>query len=172
VVVCVFLAIGWWALAVGLFSYIRSSGVGTTPANFTNFVDNDVVWAVRLVFTFFAAFFAGYFGLTVSGRGRTLGQSALGLWVVRQEDPDQRLPVGRALLRAMLWWGSVVPFVLLQIVPLSLLDLYGALWTISFVLAVIGVASDPLKQGWHDKLGGALVIEVRAAPSLVIAERR
>jgi hypothetical protein len=171
VVVSVFLAIGWWVLVVAFFSYLRSSGIGT-PANPTNFDVNDLVWVARLALALLAAFFAGYFGLVVSGRGRTLGQSALGLWVVRQEDPDQRLPVGRALLRAMLWWGLVVPFVLLQIVPLPLLDLFGSLWTIFVVVATIGVASDPLKQGWHDKLAGALVIEVRAAPALVIGGRQ
>jgi hypothetical protein len=171
-VVSVCLMMGWWALVVSVLSYVRNPGVGT-PANRTNFVDNDLVWVARLVLTLLAAFFAGYFGVLVSRRGRTLGQSALSLWVVRQEDTDQRLSAGRALLRAVLWWGPFVllQLVLLQIVSISLFNLLGTLWSILGVLAVIGVASDPLKQGWHDKLGGALVIEVRAAPTLVIAER-
>jgi uncharacterized RDD family membrane protein YckC len=73
----------------------------------------------------------------------------------------------------MPWWGPFVllQLVLLQIIPLPLFDLIALLWFTLGVVAVIGVASDPLKQGWHDKLGGALVIGVRAAPSLVIAER-
>jgi hypothetical protein len=166
--VSVCLVIGFWILFFAVLFFVKSSGVGR-PANLTNFVVNDLAWVVRLALALLAAFFAGYFGVLVSRRGRTLGQSALGLWVVRQEDTDQRLSAGRALLRAMPWWG---PFALLQIVPLPLLALLVWLWIGLGVLAMIGVASDPLKQGWHDKLGGALVIEVRAAPSLVIAERR
>lgn len=170
--VSVCLMVGWWALFFALLAYVRSSAVGG-PTNLINFVDNDLVWVARLVLALVAAFFAGYFGVLVSRRGRTLGQSALGLWVVRQEDPDRRLSSGRALLRAMFWWGPFVllQLVVLQILPVPLFNLLGLLWAILSIIALIGVASDPLKQGWHDKLGGALVICVRAAPELVIAER-
>jgi hypothetical protein len=37
--------------------------------------------------------------------GSTVGQRAVGVRVVREEDPGGRLPLSRSLLRALVWWG-------------------------------------------------------------------
>jgi uncharacterized RDD family membrane protein YckC len=98
---------------------------------------------------FDAAFSVLYFGVLVSGWGSTVGQRAVGVRVVCQEDSAKSLPVGRAVLRAIVWWGAALcSFVvgLSTIVELAVL------------LAVLWVAWDPRKQGLHDKLGGALVV--------------
>jgi uncharacterized RDD family membrane protein YckC len=97
-----------------------------------------------------------YFGVLVSGWGSTVGQRAVGVRVVCQEDTANSLPLGRAVLRAIVWWGAA----LLSFVP-GLSDIAG----LAVLLAFLWVAWDPRKQGLHDKLGGALVLRTVALPA-------
>ena len=97
-----------------------------------------------------------YWGLVVAAWGRTIGQAAVGVRVVRQEDPTKPLPLERALTRAAVWWG---PAILGLVAALNLVG--GLIWLIS----LLWVAWDPRKQGLHDKLGRALA--VRVAPATV-----
>jgi uncharacterized RDD family membrane protein YckC len=95
---------------------------------------------------------AVYFGGLVAWQGRTLGQRAMGTFVVRAEDGG-RLPLGRAYLRAVIFWGPGV------------IGLVPAVGSIAGLIALIGLLSaawDQRKQGWHDKLARSLV--VRRAP--------
>jgi uncharacterized RDD family membrane protein YckC len=95
---------------------------------------------------------AVYFGGLVAWQGRTLGQRAMGAYVVRAEDGG-KLPLGRAYLRAVIFWGPGV------------VGLIPAVGSIAGLIALIGLLSaawDKRKQGWHDKLARSLV--VRRAP--------
>jgi uncharacterized RDD family membrane protein YckC len=92
---------------------------------------------------------AAYFGGLVAWQGRTLGQRAMGLFVVRAEDGG-KLPVDRAFLRAVIFWGPGV------------VGLVPAVGSIAGLIALIGLLSaawDQRKQGWHDKLGRSLVVK-------------
>jgi uncharacterized RDD family membrane protein YckC len=90
-----------------------------------------------------------YFGILVGIWGSTVGQRAVGVRVVRQEDTSTRLPLERALLRAIIWWGpGLVAFV----------PGVSTIAELVVLLAVLWVAWDPRKQGLHDKLGRALVV--------------
>jgi uncharacterized RDD family membrane protein YckC len=90
-----------------------------------------------------------YFGVLVSGWGSTVGQRAVGVRVVCQEDTASALPLGRAVLRAIVWWGAAL---------LSLVTGLGTIAELAVLLALLWVGWDPRKQGLHDKLGGALVL--------------
>jgi uncharacterized RDD family membrane protein YckC len=90
-----------------------------------------------------------YFGLLVAGWGSTVGQRAVGLRVVGQEDATKNLPMGRALLRAIIWWGPALLFW-----SVALRDIAGLV----VLLCLLWVAWDPKKQGLHDKLGRAIVV--------------
>ena len=95
-----------------------------------------------------------YFGFLVHSWGRTVGQAAVGVRVVPEEDLSARLPLGRATLRSTIFW---VPG-LFSVVPV-LGSLVGLVPLVSYIM----VAADSRKQGLHDKLGKALV--VRPDPS-------
>jgi|SRR5579872_1813993 len=71
------------------------------------------------------------------GDGRTLGMRVFGLQVRRVD--GQLLGVGGAIVR---WIGLWISFVVC-------------------FLGVIWVAFDAHHQGWHDKIAGTLVVEVR-----------
>jgi len=90
-----------------------------------------------------------YFGVLVSAWGSTVGQRAAGVRVVRLEDPSRRLSLGRALLRAVIWWGAGA---------LGLVPILGDAASLVALLAVLFVIWDPRNQGLHDKLGRALVV--------------
>ena len=90
-----------------------------------------------------------FFGVLVSAWGSTVGQRAAGVRVVRLEDPSRRLPLGRALLRAVIWWGAGA---------LGLVPILGDAASLAVLLAVLWVIWDPRNQGLHDKLGRALVV--------------
>lgn len=92
-----------------------------------------------------------YWGVLVGVWGHTVGQAAMGLRVVRVEAPTQRLPVDRALLRALPWWGGGV----LGLVGVESLSVVAGLVVL---LALLWVAWDPRKQGLHDKIASALVV--------------
>lgn len=95
-----------------------------------------------------AAVSALYFGGLVAWQGRTLGQRAMGAFVVRAEDGG-KLPLGRAYLRAVIFWGPGV------------VGLIPAVGSIAGLIAVIGLLSaawDQRRQGWHDKLARSLVV--------------
>jgi uncharacterized RDD family membrane protein YckC len=96
-----------------------------------------------------------YFGALVSGWGSTVGQRAVGVRVVCQEDTANSLPLGRAVLRAIVWWGGGL---------LSLVTGLGTVAELAVLLSLLWVAWDPRKQGLHDKLGRALVVRPGAVP--------
>jgi uncharacterized RDD family membrane protein YckC len=92
---------------------------------------------------------AAYFGGLVAWQARTLGQRAVGLFVVRAEDGG-RLPLGRAYLRAIIFWGPGV----VGLVPAA-----GSIAGLIALIGLVSVAWDQRKQGWHDKLGRSLVLK-------------
>jgi len=98
-----------------------------------------------------------YFGVLVSVWGHTVGQAAVGTRVVRRENPQQNLPLGRAMLRSIVWWGLPA----LEFIPFA-----GGFAGLAALLAFLWVAWDPEKQGLHDKLGNAVV--VRPMPGLLM----
>jgi uncharacterized RDD family membrane protein YckC len=115
--------------------------VATLPADLSNrFVVVGVLGAVVS---------ALYFGGLVAWFGRTVGQLAMGTFVVRAEDGG-RLPMGRALLRAAIFWAP------------GLLGLVPTVGSIAGLIALIGLVSagwDSRRQGWHDKLARSFVVK-------------
>jgi uncharacterized RDD family membrane protein YckC len=95
------------------------------------------------------------FGVLVAGWGSTLGQRAVGVRVVRQEDTASNLTLGRALARAVVWWGTYL---------LAFVSGVSLIVDLVVLLCLLWVAWDPKKQGLHDKLGRALVVR----PSLLV----
>ncbi len=77
----------------------------------------------------------GYWVLTWSLLGASLGQKALGMRVVNAAD-GQSIDIGKAVLRYV---GFVISFI-----PLAL----GLIWA----------GFDARKQGWHDKIAGTYVV--------------
>jgi hypothetical protein len=75
--------------------------------------------------------------------------------VVRVEDATANLPLGRALARAVIWWGAGL---------LSFVTGVGTVFELLVLLALLWVAWDPRKQGLHDKLGRALVVRPGLPP--------
>jgi uncharacterized RDD family membrane protein YckC len=100
-------------------------------------------------------FAALYMGALVAVWGSTVGQRAVGLRVVRTEDTTKRLPIERALLRAIPFWASS----LLAFLP-GVSDIVDLL----VLLALLWVAWDPSRQGLHDKLGRAFVLKDALLP--------
>jgi uncharacterized RDD family membrane protein YckC len=96
-----------------------------------------------------AVFSVLYFAILVAAWGGTLGQRAVGLRVVCQEDATKNLPMGRAVLRAIIWWGPALLFWSLALRDIASLVAF---------LALLWVAWDPRKQGLHDKLGRAVAV--------------
>jgi uncharacterized RDD family membrane protein YckC len=96
-----------------------------------------------------------YFGFLVAGWGSTLGQRAVGVRVVRVEDPTANLPLGRALARSVVWWGAGL---------FSFVTGVGTIVELLVFLALLWVAWDPRKQGLHDKLGRAVVVRQGLPP--------
>ncbi len=110
----------------------------------------------ELTFAIYACIFSAlYFGVLVAVWGSTVGQRAVGLRVVPMEDPTKRLPIERALLRAIPFWAAN----LLAFVP-GVSDIVELL----VLLALLWVAWDPRKQGLHDKLGRAFVLKDALLP--------
>jgi uncharacterized RDD family membrane protein YckC len=91
---------------------------------------------------------AVYFGGLVAWQGRTLGQRAMGTFVVRAEDGG-RLPQGRAYLRAVIFWGPGV---------IGLIPTAGSIAGLIALIGLLSAAWDRRKQGWHDKLARSLVV--------------
>ena len=95
-----------------------------------------------------ALFSALYFGGLVAWQGRTLGQRAMGAFVVRAEDGG-KLPLGRAYLRAVIFWGPGV---------IGLIPTAGSIAGLIALIGLLSAAWDQRKQGWHDKLARILVV--------------
>jgi uncharacterized RDD family membrane protein YckC len=83
-----------------------------------------------------------YFALLESSRsGQTLGEKAAGIRLIDLNTAESITP-GRSLIRTLGRWVSFFVFGL------------GYLWMLW----------DPEKQTWHDKMGGAVMVPVRAYP--------
>jgi|GEM_PF-5174660 uncharacterized RDD family membrane protein YckC len=106
-----------------------------------------------------------YFGVLVSLWGRTVGDVAVGIRVVREEAWDRNLPLGRAVLRAIIWWGPP----LLSLLP-GPLGVFAVLGEILSLISGLRVAWDVDHQGFHDQLGRALVVRTRDVVVLVPAD--
>lgn len=89
-----------------------------------------------------------YFTLTVAQRGATVGMSALGMRVAREEDGGT-LPLDRSAFRAAVFW---VP-TFFNFVPVI-----GSLLGLAAFVSFLWPLWDRRKQALHDKLGRALVV--------------
>ena len=76
-----------------------------------------------------------YFAVLWSRAGRTIGQMAVGLWVVDARN-GARISLGKAIGRYLGFLVSSIPFSL------------GLMWA----------GWDPQKQGWHDKMAATFVV--------------
>jgi len=90
-----------------------------------------------------------YFGGLVAWQGRTVGQRAMGLYVVRAEDGGL-LTAYRAYLRAVIFWGPGI---------LGPLPTVGSIAGLIQLIGLLSAAWDRRKQGWHDKLARSLVVK-------------
>ncbi len=114
--------------------------LATLPADLSN--------RFLLIGLFGALVSAVYFGGLVAWQGRTLGQRAMGAFVVREED-GAALPAGRSYLRAVIFWGPGV---------LGLIPTVGSIAGLIALIGLLSAAWDQRKQGWHDKLAHSLVL--------------
>jgi len=83
----------------------------------------------------------GFFGLSWTRRGQTLGMAS---WRLRLEREDGTLPGWGDVLRRLGW-------ALVSLLPLGL----GFLW----------IAFDPQRRAWHDRLSGTRVVVVPKGPA-------
>jgi uncharacterized RDD family membrane protein YckC len=96
---------------------------------------------------------AGYFsylwsGASPLGAGRTVGSLVYGLRVIRTDGSDL------TLVQGLIRWAGLLLSVMIAFI--------GVIW----------VAFDASKQGWHDKIAGTYVIQVRAkASDLTLVQR-
>lgn len=109
----------------------------------------DITGRFAIVGLVGAVLYALYFGGLVAWQGRTLGQRAVGAFVVRAEDGGQ-LPTERAFLRAVIFWGPGV---------LGVIPVVGSLAGLVAFIGLLSAAWDPRRQGWHDKLGRSFVVK-------------
>ena len=94
----------------------------------------DARWALMLLYGLYYALCTGY-------RGQTVGKYLMRLRVVGKE--GQRIGYGRALLRWVLYWVSLLPF-----------------W-----LGVVWIFVDRQNRAWHDGLCGTRVVEGKVEPA-------
>jgi uncharacterized RDD family membrane protein YckC len=72
----------------------------------------------------------------------------MGMFVVSAEDGG-RLPLERAYLRAIIFWGPDV---------LGVIPAVGSLGGLIALIGLVSAAWDKRRQGWHDKLARSLVV--------------
>jgi uncharacterized RDD family membrane protein YckC len=95
-----------------------------------------------------AAYFTWLWSASSPWPGQTLGMKLLNLKVIKTD--GSLLAPSQAFIR---WIGLVIPF-LVSAIPVIGLFLVPLL----IVIAVMWVALDPNKQGWHDKIAGTYVV--------------
>jgi uncharacterized RDD family membrane protein YckC len=115
--------------------------LATLPADLTNRM--VVLGLLGAVLT------ALYFGGLVAWQGRTLGQRAMGMYVVRADDGG-RLTAYSAYLRAVIFWGPGV---------LGPLPTVGSVAGLIQLIVLFSVAWVGLKQGGRVKLGRRLLVQ-------------
>ena len=99
-----------------------------------------------------AALIIGYEFITIQKMGGTVGQKALGLAVVREEDGGP-LPTDRLAMRSAFFGSSALASALSPTI--------GFLVVLGLFVAFLWPLWDPRKQGLHDKVAKALVIRTK-----------
>jgi uncharacterized RDD family membrane protein YckC len=123
-------------VAAFVVASLVASGFGTTRD-----VYDDVQFSTAgyVVLWIWVCFFLIYHPMFWWRLGRTPGQMAFHLRVVREAD-GRRLHFGQTLLRYVVWFACMLTIVLA-------------------VLAAIFAASEPRKRAWHDEGAGSVVIK-------------
>jgi uncharacterized RDD family membrane protein YckC len=147
-----------------LVNHANQFGPGSVPLP-SNFLSVVPVTNLLIAGAVGVIAYALYFGLLVSLWGRTVGQLAVGARVVCKEDLTRRLPLGRALARAAVFWVTPIFSTAAWLggfaggtAGLAAAGAIGDALSLLVLLALLWVAWDPAKQGLHDKLGNALVV--------------
>ena len=100
------------------------------------------------------ALVAVYEVVLVATRGQTLGKLAAGTRVI--DHGGERLPAwSQAVAR---WLVPSVPAIVGLFVVVDLVDVLSGAWTVLVYLPILG---PPLRQGWHDRVAGTVVVDAR-----------
>jgi uncharacterized RDD family membrane protein YckC len=121
-------------LALGLITSALVPGAYSFSQTGTNYFELDYA-ATALAGMFGTVLGIAYFVAFWAWRGQTIGMMPFKLRVVRAEDGGE-VDFGRSLLRYV---GLIISFAAILI---------GVAWA----------AFDSRKQGWHDKIGGTVVV--------------
>jgi uncharacterized RDD family membrane protein YckC len=101
------------------------------------------------------ALVAVYEVVLIATRGQTLGKLTAGTRVV--DHSGERLPAwSQAVAR---WLVPSVPAIIGVFVVVDLVDVLGGVWTALVYLPILG---PPLRQGWHDRAAGTVVVDARS----------
>lgn len=147
-----------WAIlaAVGILVFPEGDLQESTDPLFTLSRDTTTMVATGTLY---------YIGLTVAF-GATLGKMALSMRVV---DADGgKAGAGAVVAREVI--GALGPYVV-QIILFVVLDAALSVWAASFIAGLaaflvylvifLRILVDDRRQGWHDKIGGTLVVKAR-----------
>jgi len=127
-----------------------------------------IVSDVTVVGTFIRAIIStlmvfGYFGYSWTAWRASLGQRLLGLMTVNEAD-GAALTWSGATVRFAYLFGPIVLYFLISTSQLGLLKFFAALVAIGYyVYLVYAAATDPRKQGFHDRQSRTSVIAKRTA---------
>lgn len=100
--------------------------------------------------------------LWVTNRGKTLGKAIVGLRVVQMTAMDQNPTRQQAIIRTTVR-GAIV-FWLLSYTPPPAEGVFVVLQSVTVLGVIISIFVDQLGRGWHDKLGGTIVVDDVRAP--------
>jgi hypothetical protein len=126
---------------------------------------SSVVVTVALLWTGQLAFASLYFIVPWWGPGRTLGQKACGLYVVRAADGE---PLG--LLAAATRWAVI--FLVQWLSVLVLILMFPRWWGVLYlglsawwIVLILTTYRDVMGRGLHDRVAGSRVVRVVVAPA-------
>ena len=119
---------------------------------------SDVTIAGGFIRTIIAALVAfGYFVYSWTAWRATPGQRVLGLRTVNEAD-GSALTRNEAIVRFAYLFGPIVVYSLISASQLGILTFFVALFMIGYyVYLIYSAATDPRKQGFHDRHSGTLV---------------